>query len=88
MSRKIALSSRAALLVLLLVTLAVSFVLLTPKPAAALTCQQSGGYLGETTVYYADANYTTIACSESCGDSVCDPTPYVRYHSVCCSIQS
>lgn len=86
MSRKIALSSRATLLALLLVALAVSLVLVTPKPAAAFTCQQTGGYMGVATIYYTDATYTTIACSESCGDSACgDPTPYVRYHSVCCS---
>jgi hypothetical protein len=86
MSRKAASSYRATLLLLLLVMLAVSFVVLTPQPATAyLICSgPSPSYQGTWTTYYTDATYSTIACEESCGDTSCDPTPYVKRHPCCC----
>lgn len=77
-------SSRVTLFVLLLVVLAGSFALLTPKPAAA-TCGP-GSYMGVVIIYYTDSTFTKISCTDVCADGNCDPTPYRRIHGTCCPI--
>jgi hypothetical protein len=79
------LRSRVALLALIVVALVCSAVLLTPKPVAAITCGPDT-YPGRATTYYTDASRTKISCTESCGDTSCDPTPYYRSFSVCCGV--
>ena len=77
--------SRATLFALLLLTLAASFTLLTPKPAAAVTCP-AGSFPATTIVYYTNANRTKISCTQDgCGGSDCTPTPYFRTFHVCCA---
>lgn len=78
------LRSRLPLLTLVVLALACSFFLLTPKPAAALICP-SGDYVGQKTIYYTNAQHTKVACTESCNDDTCVPTPYYIHLPACCS---
>jgi hypothetical protein len=75
--------SRATLFALLLVTLTVAFMLLTPKPAAACPV---GFNPATTTIYYTDASRTKISCTAGgCDGTTCTPTPYFRTLHLCCS---
>ncbi len=73
---KSTLRSRVALLALLLVALTGSFLLLTPKSAAATPCP-SGGYLVGINVYYTDSSRTTVSCI----DRPCEERTLIRYLS-------
>jgi hypothetical protein len=77
-------SSRVTLFVLLLAVLVCSFVILTPKPAAA-TCG-AGSYMGVVITYYTDSTFKKISCVDACASGNCDPTPYRRIHGTCCPI--
>ena len=80
--------NRVALLAFLLVALTGSFLLLTPKPAAAIGggCP-AGLFPSYIIIYYTDASHTTVSCSSSpCTGISCDPTPYSKRINVCCAM--
>ncbi len=80
--RKSVLTSRLTVLALLLVTLVGVFMLMTPRPAAAILCGP-GAYQGSVTSCYDASGH--LICSASCGDT-CDCTGAVTYrsHQTCC----
>ncbi len=77
------LRSRVVLLAFVVIALVGSVFLLIPKPAAALVCPM-GDYVGQKTTYYTNAQHTKVACTESCGDDSCVPTPYYIRIPTCC----
>ncbi|HEX4961960.1 MAG TPA: hypothetical protein VF173_14055 [Thermoanaerobaculia bacterium] len=70
----------------LLLALAVSFAVATPRQVVALTCP-TGSLPGHIRIYYSDASFTTVVCrTNDCGggDFCPNPTLYFNEITVCC----
>jgi len=77
---------RTSRLFLLATVLAGSMVSAPPRVEAAKACPYAT-YPSTVTIYYTDASYSTVVCSEGgCdGESCATPTPYYRTRNICCS---